>query len=101
MPQRQEEELAMIVQIREAIRSSGLSISELSRQSGVSQPQISRFVNGERTLSLPVAAQLCEALKLRLVQEKADQSTSPTPSTRPSRSSSPERPKPTRKPKGK
>jgi transcriptional regulator with XRE-family HTH domain len=86
VPKRQEKELAMIVQIREAIRSSGLSICELSRQSGVSQPQISRFVNGERTLSLPVAARLCEALKLHLVQEKADQ-----PAT-------PPEPKPTRKP---
>ncbi len=100
--ERNEEEPAMIVQIREAIQGSGLSVSEIARRSGVSHPQISRFIHGERTLTLPAAALVCEALGLRLVgPSEADQPASPTPSTRPSRSSTPKQPKPTRKPKGK
>ncbi|MEX2138587.1 MAG: helix-turn-helix transcriptional regulator [Pirellulales bacterium] len=38
-------------QLRAAIDSSGLSHNELSRVTGVSQPAISRFVNGERGLN--------------------------------------------------
>jgi transcriptional regulator with XRE-family HTH domain len=75
----------MVVQIREAIRGSGLSISELSRKCGVSQPQISRFVNGERTLTLPAAARVCETLGMRLTGPKA---------TRQSAPDQPEHPKP-------
>ena len=66
MARKQTREPAMIGQIRDAIRDSGLSLSELSRQSGVSHPQLSRFVNGQRTLTLPAAARVCEALGLAL-----------------------------------
>lgn len=40
---------------------------ELGRRAGVSQPQLSRFVSGERTLTLPAAAKVCETLGLRLI----------------------------------
>src|SRR5262245_31532013 len=57
----------MVTQIREAIRNSGRSLNELAKQCGVSQPQLSRFLLGQRTLTLPAAARVCEALGLRLV----------------------------------
>jgi len=59
--------LPLVEKIREAIRGCGISLSALGRKAGVSQPQLSRFLNGERTLTLPAAAKVCEALGLRLV----------------------------------
>jgi transcriptional regulator with XRE-family HTH domain len=70
MARKREREPQMIVQLRTAIRDSGLSVSEIGRRSKVSQPQLSRFISGERTLTLPAAARLCEALGLRLVGPK-------------------------------
>jgi transcriptional regulator with XRE-family HTH domain len=58
---------AMIGQIQQAIRESGLSLSELGRVSGVSQGQLSRFIRSERILSLPAAARVCEALGIQLL----------------------------------
>jgi hypothetical protein len=57
----------MIAQIQEAIRDSGRSLNELGKQCGVSQPQLSRFLLNQRTLTLPAAARVCAALGLRLV----------------------------------
>jgi transcriptional regulator with XRE-family HTH domain len=61
----------MIVQIQQAIRDSGLTLGELGRTTGVSAGQLSRFLRGERMLSLPATAKLCEALRLHLVAEQA------------------------------
>jgi transcriptional regulator with XRE-family HTH domain len=58
----------LIATLRRSIETSGLSISELARQSGVSQPQLSRFVNGQRTLTLQTAAKLFELLNLQVIQ---------------------------------
>lgn len=52
--------------IRDAIRRDGRSLYALSKDSGVSRPQVTRFVNGTRTLTLPVADKLCAALGLVL-----------------------------------
>jgi len=78
-----DDKLAMVILIREAIRNSGLSITELSRRSGVSHPQISRFLSKERTMTLPAAAKVCECLGLELIQRKR-----PTAGQTPPRSSS-------------
>lgn len=58
-------------QLRAAIQSSGLSLNELSRQSGVAVSPLSRFVRGERSLTLPAVAKLCAALGLELCEKKA------------------------------
>jgi plasmid maintenance system antidote protein VapI len=60
----------MVSQIREAVRRSGRSLGELSRATGVGTDRISRFMRGERTLTLPAAAKLCEALGLELTPKK-------------------------------
>jgi plasmid maintenance system antidote protein VapI len=64
--------LPLVDAIREAIRGCGLSMNALARLCAVSQPQLSRFVNGERTLTLPAAAKVCETLGLRLVGPEAN-----------------------------
>jgi len=67
-------------QLREALRKTGLSHHELARRSGVSQPVLSRFLNGQRSLTLPVAAKLCRALGLRLCSVDGDAGPVETPS---------------------
>jgi transcriptional regulator with XRE-family HTH domain len=54
--------------LRQAIGGSGLSFSRLARLAGVAQPQLSRFMAGERDLTLAVAARVCRVLGLDLVQ---------------------------------
>jgi transcriptional regulator with XRE-family HTH domain len=57
-------------QLREALGKTGLSLNEIGRRSGVSQPVLSRFMRGERTLTLPVASKLCQMLGLRLCEDE-------------------------------
>lgn len=58
---------SMIIQIRNAVRSSGRSLAELSESCGLHHGQLSRFMRDERGLSLESAARLCEHLGIRLV----------------------------------
>lgn len=53
-------------QLKQAIRDSGLSLSELGQQSAVSHTVLSRFMRNERTLTLPLAAKVSRALGLQL-----------------------------------
>ena len=52
--------------IRETIKRDGWSTYALANDSGVSRPQIVRFINGTRTLTLPNADKLCVVLGLEL-----------------------------------
>jgi hypothetical protein len=73
-------------QIRSAIRASGLSLHKLGDLCDVATPQLSRFVLGERTLTLPAVARVCHALGLRLVgPERPARPAEPAPSERPKR----------------
>ena len=54
--------------ILRAIEERGESILALSKQCGVSQPQLSRFVSGGRDLRLVTVEKLCEVLRLKLVK---------------------------------
>ena len=56
--------------LREAIVKSKMSRYKISQLSGVSEGQLSLFVNGKRTLTLPVAAKLAKALGLELRPEE-------------------------------
>jgi transcriptional regulator with XRE-family HTH domain len=53
-------------QLRRAITGCGRSLNQLAAASGVHRAQLSRFLRGERTLTLTVAAKLCNCLGLRL-----------------------------------
>src|SRR5262245_66145994 len=62
--------LPLVAQLRQAIRDSGLSLHELGRRTGVSQGQLSRFLRGDRTLTLPAAARVCLYFRLALYREE-------------------------------
>jgi len=58
-------------QIRATFKQSGLTIYRLAKDSGVSQPVVSRFVNGKRGITLATASKLVETLKLELTAKKS------------------------------
>ncbi|MEZ6142707.1 MAG: helix-turn-helix transcriptional regulator [Zavarzinella sp.] len=55
------------VQLRAAIVESGMPLIKLSQKSGVHSAQISRFLNQQRTLTLPAVVKICHVLRLTLV----------------------------------
>jgi transcriptional regulator with XRE-family HTH domain len=65
----------LVAELKEAIRKSGQSLNELGQRSGVSSGQLVRFMNGRRTLTLPVASKIARALRLHLVQEEGETET--------------------------
>ncbi len=71
--------------LRRAIRDSGLSYNALRRLAGVNQAQVSRFMLGERDLTLQVASRLCLVLGCELVYTgpvMSEPLAEPPPSTR-------------------
>jgi transcriptional regulator with XRE-family HTH domain len=67
MADRRQDRPPITDRLRAAIGASGVSYNELARLAGVGQPQISRFMTGERDLTLAIASRLCAALGLDLV----------------------------------
>jgi plasmid maintenance system antidote protein VapI len=64
----------LIDQLKEAIRQSEYTLAGLEQAAGLPRGQLSRFVRGERTLTLPVAERICRVLGLKLTAE-GDQGT--------------------------
>ena len=60
------EATGLIAQLREAIRDSGESLQQLGKRTRIGADRLSRFVRGERGLSLEAADTLCRALGLSL-----------------------------------
>jgi transcriptional regulator with XRE-family HTH domain len=58
---------ALVERLRQAVRESGRSLSELGRQAGLDHGRLSRFMRGERDLTLSAAARLCAVVGLCLV----------------------------------
>jgi hypothetical protein len=56
-------------QLRQAIRDSGQSLNRLSALCGVGRDRLSRFVRGERGISMDAAERICDVLRLRLIAE--------------------------------
>jgi transcriptional regulator with XRE-family HTH domain len=70
MSKRKKREAPGLVELlRRAIQRSGKSLNQLSKDSGVAASQLSYFVRGARTLTLPAAEKVCRALRLTLVEE--------------------------------
>lgn len=63
----------LIAVIKAAVQQSGLSLNTIAKESGLSQSQLSRFVNNERTLTLESAAKLFTYLKLRVVDAEGNE----------------------------
>ena len=55
-------------QLRGVIRDSGLSLYELARESAVNRAQLTRFVAGERSITLETLDRIAPALRIRLVK---------------------------------
>jgi transcriptional regulator with XRE-family HTH domain len=55
--------------LRRAISESGLSLNELAERSGTDKGRLSRFMRGERGLTLDTVDKLAGVLRLRLTPE--------------------------------
>jgi hypothetical protein len=53
-------------QLKKAILKSGRSLNDIERESGIGSGRLSRFMRGERTLTLAAAARVWRVLKLTL-----------------------------------
>src|SRR4051812_16737943 len=62
--------MGMIDQLRRLLSESGYSANEIGRRTGGSPSQVSRYLRGERTLSMPVIEKLCAGLGFQLVREE-------------------------------
>jgi hypothetical protein len=62
----------LVEQLKDAIRGSGKSLRRLSKDAGIGTPQLSRFMRGERSLSLPAAEKVCHVLRLGLATLHGD-----------------------------
>jgi plasmid maintenance system antidote protein VapI len=54
-------------QLKQAIRKSKMSRYRIAKKSGLTESQLSYFVNDKRSLTLPAAAKLAKVLGLELV----------------------------------
>ena len=57
-------------QLREAIRNAGCSCYRISRETGVDAGVLSKFLSGERGVSLGSADLLCEFLDLEITKRR-------------------------------
>ncbi|MHC4264449.1 MAG: helix-turn-helix domain-containing protein [Planctomycetota bacterium] len=57
-------------QLKQAIMRSKMSRYRIAKESGLTESQLSYFVNGKRTLTLPAVAKLAKVLKLELKPKK-------------------------------
>ena len=62
----------MSERLREALKSvaSEMSLEQIGRDTGINAAMLSRFVRGERSLTLPTADKLADYLKLELRPRK-------------------------------
>jgi len=56
--------------VREAIRSDGRSISELSRLADIQRPTLSRFAAGKRDLTGDILGRLLPVLGMKITEQK-------------------------------
>jgi transcriptional regulator with XRE-family HTH domain len=65
---KEHDESPLTEELQRVILQSGMSLNQLGKVAGVSQAQLSRFVRGDRTLTLPAVDKLCSYFGLRLVR---------------------------------
>lgn len=66
---KEQQELPLAKELQRVILASGMSLNRLGKEAGVSQGQLSRFVRGDRTLTLPAVDRLCSFFGLKLVRK--------------------------------
>jgi transcriptional regulator with XRE-family HTH domain len=65
---KKEEESGLIKQLKDEIHHSGMSLYQIGTQAGISLSMLTRFMSGERSLTLPAAEKICRALRLDLTR---------------------------------
>lgn len=86
-------DLPLIAEIKKAISDAGLPVTELAARVEISHSQLSSFIRGKRSLTLPTAAKLFDRLGLRVVRPArspllsapATPSPAPAPARKPAR----------------
>jgi len=58
-------------QLKQTLIESKMSRYQIAKEAGLSEAQLSYFVNGKRSLTLPAAAKLAKVLGLELVQRES------------------------------
>jgi hypothetical protein len=65
---KREEEPGLIEQLREQIRKDDRSLNQLGKDTGVDASRLSRFLRGERGLSIEAIDSLFKVLRLNIVR---------------------------------
>jgi DNA-binding Xre family transcriptional regulator len=73
-PTSQPESPGVVEQLRDAIRTSGQSLTKLSEICGVGADRLSRFMRGERDLTFSAVERICTVLDLQLSKRKPPRS---------------------------
>jgi transcriptional regulator with XRE-family HTH domain len=63
-------EAGLVQKLRAAIQDSGLTLTQLSERACIALPLLTRFMRGERGLTLASAEKVCDALGLDLVKRQ-------------------------------
>ena len=63
------QDVPLAADLQRFILESGMSLNQLGQRTGVSQGQLSRFVRGNRTLTLPAVDKICRYFGLKLTLE--------------------------------
>ena len=70
MPMGKNTKQTLTDQLRQAVADWGRTLGELARDTGIDKSALSRFVNGERGLSMEGINAIGDCLGLRIVAEK-------------------------------
>jgi transcriptional regulator with XRE-family HTH domain len=70
-------------QLRDAIQASGQSLNQLAQASGVDSGRLSRFMRGQRDLTLEGVSRLCQVLGLKFCPSDTGTSANAAPTDQP------------------
>lgn len=70
MPMKKKPTRKLTAQLRQAVADSGKTLGQLARETNIDKSALSRFVNGERGVSMEALDALGVALGLRIVVDK-------------------------------
>ena len=62
--------MTMSDQVRQAIQRCGLTQAEIARETGISKGGLSRFMHGERDMTLRTLERIAKLISVKLIVEK-------------------------------
>src|SRR5271163_4673514 len=74
--------VSLLATIRQAINTTDKPRSRLLKETGISQSQLSRLMEGEGQLSLPKLEKLAHSLDLEIIARQRSKSARPAPAAR-------------------